>query len=260
MLDTLFGSRNMQRILLFLFVNRKCYGVQLKKILQTALTPLQKTLQRLERGGIIVSYFEGKTRLYQFNPTYPLLAELENLLKQAYTLLSPHEKRSFYVARLETEALLKKPGGPNKVLLELWNRLKKVKSFKLDVMSREEKKKGTGEVFVEQGEGEIIFHEKGTWSEEIGFHNTYRWKIDHEAGVISLEHLRHGKERAVFLLHFAPSGTHAFSSVDSHLCEGDTYFGELLFNTHYVRLRWRVIGPKKNEELNCYYACGIQSL
>ena len=97
MLEALCGSQNIQKILIFLFVNNKCYGTQLHRALKTSLTPLQKALNRLEEGGIITSYFEGKTKLYQFNPAYPLLPELENLIKKAYTLLPAHEKKCYYV-------------------------------------------------------------------------------------------------------------------------------------------------------------------
>src|SRR5688572_16024855 len=97
MLEELFGNKNIEKILIFLFVNGKCYGTQLHRCLQTALTPIQKALNRLEKGGIISSYYEGKTRLYRFNPTYPFIHELEQLLKKAFTLLPANTKKSYYV-------------------------------------------------------------------------------------------------------------------------------------------------------------------
>ena len=99
MLEGLCGNQNIQKILLFLFVNGKCYGTQLHRSLNTPLTPLQKALNRLEKGGLISSYYEGKTRLYQFNPGYPLLNELELLLKKAYTLLPADNKKAYYVIK-----------------------------------------------------------------------------------------------------------------------------------------------------------------
>lgn len=35
-----------------------------------------------EKGGIVVSHREGKTLLYQFNPRYPFLKELEAFYKK----------------------------------------------------------------------------------------------------------------------------------------------------------------------------------
>ncbi len=96
MLEVLFGNQNVQRILIFLFVNERCYGTQLHRAFNAALTPIQKALNRLEKGGAIISYYEGKTRLYQLNPSYPLMEELEKLLKKAYTLLPVHQKKSIF--------------------------------------------------------------------------------------------------------------------------------------------------------------------
>src|ERR1700728_4231171 len=104
MLETLFGSKTIKKILIFLFLNGKCYGTQLHRLFKTSLTPIQKALLRLEKGGIIESYYEGKTRLYHFNPTFPLLGELEQLLKKAYTLLPAHEKKGYYVSKEELSA------------------------------------------------------------------------------------------------------------------------------------------------------------
>ena len=63
------------------------------------LTPHQKALLRLEKGGVIISFCEGKTRLYRFNPAFPLFHELELLLKKAYHLLPAQEKKGYYVAK-----------------------------------------------------------------------------------------------------------------------------------------------------------------
>ena len=86
------------------------------------------------------------------------------------------------------------------------------------------------------------------------FSNVFRWTLDRSAGVISLEHLRRGADHPVFLFHLAPSSKHSLSSVDSHLCEGDAYFGQVHFDRYSLRLNWRVIGPKKNEEIDYYYS------
>src|SRR5689334_14503532 len=107
MLAALCGNRNIQNILLFLFVNGRCYATQLHKQLKTPLTPIQKALLRLETGGLVASYYEGKTRLYQFNAAFPLLQELEQLLKKAYTLLPPPEKKLFYIPQEEPAFRLK---------------------------------------------------------------------------------------------------------------------------------------------------------
>lgn len=125
MLEPLFGTKNVQNILLFLFVNGTCYGSQLQRALKTALTPIQKGLSRLEKGGIIMSESEGKTRLYRFHPSYPLLPELEILLKRAYQLLSSQEKKLYYYFKVNTHLKPLEPASKLHVLQELWERLKK---------------------------------------------------------------------------------------------------------------------------------------
>jgi len=254
MLDILCGSKNAQRILTFLFVNGKCYGSQLHRLLKTPLTPLQKTLMRLEKGGIIASYFEGKTRLYQFNPAFPLLTELEPLLRKSYLLLSPEEKKKYSVFKRES-------GG--QIITTVWERLKQIRHLTFHAQTRCKEGgwngKGKGEVIITpEGDKVLIFQEKGTWrgeqGQEFDFSNVFRWTLDPKTKMIALEHLRHGWNRPIFLFHLVPSGNQSLESLDSHLCEGDTYFGRIYCDQHSLRLNWRVIGPKKNEEMDYYYS------
>lgn len=264
MLEVLCGNKNVQRILIFLFVNSRCYGAQLHRSLKTPLTPLQKALNRLEKGGLITSYYEGKTRLYQFNPAYPLISELEQLLKKAYTLMPSHKKKDYYVIKEEPRTLSITQENKTQVLLAFWQKLVGVTrlTFHAKTMSKEDtgwNGKGEGEVIVaKDGANILIFNEKGTWQDkqgaEVSFSNVFRWTLDRDVGVISLEHLRRGPNHPVFLFHLVPSGRQSLSSVDSHLCGGDAYFGQVRFDRYNLRLNWRVIGSKKNEEIDYYYS------
>ncbi|MCE2982141.1 MAG: winged helix-turn-helix domain-containing protein [Parachlamydia sp.] len=263
MLQTLCGSKNIQKILLFLFVNGKGYGTQLHKTLKSPLTPLQKALNRLEKGGILLSSYEGKTRLYQFNPGHPLMDELQSLLKKAYTLLPAHEKKNYYVFKEDLALSNTDPESKTQILLHFWERLGRTKQLTFHARSnaREEsgwKGNGKGEVIVSRDNQSLIFNEKGIWTDahgnQVNFSNIFRWTLDRTAKVISLEHLRRGPDHPVFLFHLAPAAKDLLSSVDSHLCGGDTYFGQFLLDAVSLRLNWRVIGPKKNEEIDYYYS------
>lgn len=263
MLEALCGNKNVQRVLLFLFVNGHCYGTQLHRCLKAPLTPIQKALNRLEKGGIIHSYFEGKTKLYQFNPGYPLINEIESLLKKAYTLLPAQEKKNYYVVRETSATTSGWSGNKIKTLDIFWSKLLTVKKLTFKAKSNSKEKsgwngKGEGEVTLLREGNILLFNEKGIWlnkeGAEVRFSNIFRWTLDRSTGVISLEHLRRGPDHPVFLFHMAPSGNNALSSVDSHLCDGDTYFGQVHFNQYGLRLNWRVIGPKKNEEIDYYYS------
>lgn len=263
MLSAIFGNKSVQKILLFLFVNGKCYGTQMHSQLRTPLTPLQKTLQRLEKEGLLMSSYEGKTRLYQFNPAFPLLPELEPLLRKAYTLLPAGEKKAYYVSKDENTMDAQKRKSQFQIVQAAWDKLQAVKSltFLATTKSKEEhgwNGKGLGEITVsKENDYTLIFHEKGTWRDtqdnEMSFTNVFRWTLERHSALISLEHLRYGVNSPVYLFHLAPTGNHSLASVDSHLCSNDNYFGQIHFDRHSLRFYWRVIGPKKNEEIKYYY-------
>lgn len=96
MLESLFGTPIIEKVLFFLIVNKKCYASQLKEVFQMPLYSFQRALSRLEKGGIVVSYKEGKTLLYQFNPRYPFLGELETFLLKAYNSIPEAIREKYY--------------------------------------------------------------------------------------------------------------------------------------------------------------------
>lgn len=259
MLDVLSGNKNVQRILFFLLVNGKCYGTQLHKRLKTPLTPIQKTLSKLEAGGVIQSYYEGKTRLYRLNSLNPLLPELENFLKKAFTLLPSAEKKDFHVQE-EGSPIQNMPGGAKRIILNFWDKLAKVQKLSFAARSKNKEGwngKGRGEVEVVKEGNTLLFTEKGQWhgkQGDVNFSNVFRWTLDRDEAMISLEHLRYGLENPVLLCHLAPKTPHALSSIDSHLCEEDHYFGQLFVDRFGLRLNWRILGPRKNEEIDYYYS------
>lgn len=96
MLEYLFGNPVIEKVLFFLELNEKCYPSQLKGVFQSPLYSFQRALQRLERGGVIVSHKEGKTLIYQFNPRYPFLSELKALLIKAYNFFPDEIKEKYH--------------------------------------------------------------------------------------------------------------------------------------------------------------------
>ena len=89
MLEYLFGSRNVERILLYLLVNERAYAAGLAKEFKVSLYSLQKIFMKLEQGGVLVSRLEGKTRIYQFNPRYLFIKELKAFLSSVYETIPP---------------------------------------------------------------------------------------------------------------------------------------------------------------------------
>jgi|SRR5919109_806455 hypothetical protein len=83
MLIPLFGTENSERVLIFLFARKEGYAREITQFFDTNLYAIQRQLDKLEAGGVLVSCTAGRTRLYQFNPRYPFLNELKQLLEKA---------------------------------------------------------------------------------------------------------------------------------------------------------------------------------
>ncbi len=96
MLEALFGNESIERVLFYVYKNKSCYALQLKKQFRTALSPMQQALLRLEKGGILASTLVGKTRVFQFNPRYFFLDELCAFLQRAYETLPEEIKKQYY--------------------------------------------------------------------------------------------------------------------------------------------------------------------
>jgi hypothetical protein len=92
MLVPLLGSINSERALLFIFARENGYATEIASFFDTNLYGIQKQLDKLEVGQVLVSQTAGRTRLYTFNPRYPFLTELKSLLEKAFSFY-PEEVR-----------------------------------------------------------------------------------------------------------------------------------------------------------------------
>lgn len=266
MLKTLFGNQNIEHILFFLFVNERCYGTQLQSLLNTPLTPIQRALSRLEKEGILISNYQGKIRYYELSPTHPLRWELESLLKKAYTLLPTEKKRMYcflHKKKLSAYHEWKTEKNRKQRLMAFWERLLKVEKLSLISKSRSEEKSSfrTGKAKVHltmPSPNTLIFKESGVWyvdqNPHTSFTNIFRWNLDLKSSLITLEHLRHGTDRPVFLFHLTTVKFNTLESVGAHLCGEDTYLGNLIWSPKQVTLNWRTIGPNHNSELIYHYS------
>ncbi|MES2345395.1 MAG: DUF6314 family protein [Chlamydiota bacterium] len=259
MLSSLFGSKSAERILLFLLVNENCYASEIQRAFDIPLTPLQSTMHKFEKAGVLIFEMMGNRKLCRLNPDYLLHDELKALLKTAFVHLSPEDKRALFSRKAEWQVSSKDSFKSNKriatCLNTFWKRLEKVRLVSIQTQSAGQ---AFGNVLIKKGrEDELLFMEKGQWvhtgAQDIDFSKTLRWTIDYSTGMIALEHLHYGVERPVFLFHLAPTGPKSLQSVDSHLCLNDCYFGRIEFNERDIRFLWRILGPKKNEVLYHIY-------
>lgn len=99
MLESIFGNNTTEKILFFLQQYKQGYPSEIAKLFGIPLFSVQNQLQRLENGGIIVSKLYGKVRLYQFNPRYYFLNELQSLLQKALDALPKEELDKYYMRR-----------------------------------------------------------------------------------------------------------------------------------------------------------------
>lgn len=92
MIESIVGSLSCERVLIFLLARGEGYAREIARFYDTDPTPIQKQLEKLELGGVLVSRSVGRTRLFQFNPRYPFNAELRELLTKVLTFYEEDER------------------------------------------------------------------------------------------------------------------------------------------------------------------------
>lgn len=260
MLGLLFGNKTIEKILFFLFVNGKCYGTYIHRFLGIPLNPIQKALLKLEKIGIVVSRYEGKTRVYEFNPYFPLASEIENLVKKSYFFLSSEERNSLYACDSSGSRIVKNNGV---VLFNFRNCLLQTKSLIVSVRSKIKDETDVGRsgrcdvVIEKEADGSLIFIEKGSWmNSEPGkgnFTNVFRW-IFHNNDAVGVEHLRYGREHPVFLFYLIPISQNTLSSGNSFLNDKGIVFGHIRFDENKFSFHRRIISPDKDEKIEYFYS------
>ena len=99
MLEALLGSVSKERVLFFIPARDEGYAREIARFFETGLAPIQKQLEKLEFGGVLVSHEAGRTRLYTFNPRYPFLEELLALLEKALSFYSEKQREALIMNR-----------------------------------------------------------------------------------------------------------------------------------------------------------------
>jgi len=99
MLEPLLGSRDAERVLMYLNCRGSGYARQMARMFGAAPSAIQKQLARLENAGVLYSESLGRTRLYRLNPRYPFLRELKALLSKALVFYPEEERQALLMAR-----------------------------------------------------------------------------------------------------------------------------------------------------------------
>ena len=101
MIEVLFGSKNAERVLIYIYSRQEGYAREIARFYNTDLKSIQNQLDKMETGGVLVRREVGRTRPYTFNPRYSLLAELKGLLEKAF---------SFYPMQIQEELVMNRRG------------------------------------------------------------------------------------------------------------------------------------------------------
>src|ERR1700712_2782116 len=98
MLDRLFGEVG-SRVLLFIRALGDGYAREIADNFDLTLSTVQQQLGKLEEAGVLASRTRGTIRLYQFNPRYPFLRELQQLLDKALEYVPDADRKKYYERR-----------------------------------------------------------------------------------------------------------------------------------------------------------------
>jgi hypothetical protein len=99
MLEPVLGSVSCECVLMFILAREEGYGREIGRFFNTDLAPIQKQLEKLELGGVLVSRTAGRTRLYEFNPRYPFIEELKGLLEKAMSFYTDEKRERLLMNR-----------------------------------------------------------------------------------------------------------------------------------------------------------------
>lgn len=99
MIEVLLGSKNAERVLIYLFAREEGYAREIATFFETDLKPIQMQLDKFEKSGVLVSRSVGRTRPYVFNLRYPFLPEVKALLEKALSFYPPKEREALTMNR-----------------------------------------------------------------------------------------------------------------------------------------------------------------
>jgi len=99
MLEPILGSKSSEQVFVFLVARDEGYATEIARFFDADLYAIQNQLERLEGADVLISKKVGRTRVYQFNPRYPFLEELKNLLMKALAFYPEEIKESLVMNR-----------------------------------------------------------------------------------------------------------------------------------------------------------------
>jgi hypothetical protein len=99
MIESLLGSKNAERVLIYIFAREEGYAREIAGFFETDLKSIQMQLDKFEKSGVLASRTVGRTRPYVFNPRYPFLNEVRALLEKALSFYPENEREELLMNR-----------------------------------------------------------------------------------------------------------------------------------------------------------------
>ena len=99
MIESILGSAAAEKTLLWLDRFDTGYASEIARFSGLSTSQVNKQLAKFEEAGLIKARPAGRTRLYVWNPSNPLVAPLRTLLARAYELLPERERRAYEIPR-----------------------------------------------------------------------------------------------------------------------------------------------------------------
>ena len=104
MIESMLGSKNAERVLIYIFAREEGYAREIAGFFETDLKSIQMQLDKFEKSGVLVSRTVGRTRPYVFNLRYPFLNEVRALLEKALSFYPEKEREELLMNRRRPRA------------------------------------------------------------------------------------------------------------------------------------------------------------
>lgn len=99
MLESVFGNKTTEKVLLSLFHYNEIHVSGIAKAFKAAENPIRQQLERLEQSGIVHSKLVGRTRLYSLNPKSPYTSPIKNIIEVLYRSIPLSERQEIFSER-----------------------------------------------------------------------------------------------------------------------------------------------------------------
>ena len=98
-LAALFDNRTAAGVQLFIANKGTGHGNRIANTYGISVNMVQKQLQRLEAGGVLVSRMIGRSRVFEFNPRNPTASRIRNFLAEELDALPPSITTEYFRER-----------------------------------------------------------------------------------------------------------------------------------------------------------------